>query len=228
MNKYNIMVEHMNGIEVELKKGYSIMQDVDLVFNSASNLLLMRTGTAKAIREYSEELNENEENEYFRILHSFENPIMKKYIEGFSVNEWEPRRAQLSSFKRVLENGGPYKTGEIVLDKEWSTRESKHVLHIVGMTYHLKNGDLDVDKVSEESLTNVLIKAFKFADKNGYKRISTPVLCTRGGYGLDPKVSLQSILSAVKKSNAESIQKIIICFESEGPRKTFDSLEKLS
>lgn len=218
--KFNI-----NNIEIELKKDYAILQDVDLVFNSASGLLLMRTGTAKAIREHSEKLTETEEQEYFKILDSFENPIMKKYIESFGVKEWKPREAQLSSFKRILENNGPYNTGDIIIDKDWSKKEPKQVLHIVGMTYHLKeDGELDVDKVSEESLTKVLTKAFEYAEKNNYKKVSTPILCTRGNYGLAPKISLRAILNAIKNINPKNIEKAIICFESEGPQETFDSL----
>lgn len=217
----------INDIKIKLKKDYAILQNVNLVFNSASGLLLMRTGTAKSIREHSERLNEIEEQDYIEILNSFDNPIIKKYIEIFKVREWEPRTAQLSSFKRILDNNGPYKTGDIIIDKEWSKRESKHVLHVVGMTYHLKeNGELDVDKVSEESLTNVLTKAFRYADENNYKKVSTPVLCTRGNYGLDPKISLRAILNAIKRTNPSNIDEIIICFESEGPRKTFDSLSE--
>lgn len=221
------MKTRINNIQIELKKDYTIKQNVDLSINSASGLLLMRTGTAKSIREYSEKLDSEEQKEYFKILNNFSNPILKKYIKTFKVNRWEPRQAQLSSFKRILENNGPYKTGEYVIDKEWSKTESKHVLHVVGMTYNLKNdGELDIDKVSEESLTNTLTNAFNYIKENNYKTISIPILCTRGDYGLNPKQSLRAILNAIKQTNPTNLNKIIICFESEGPRETFNKLTK--
>ena len=114
-----------------------------------------------------------------------------------------------------------------LIRKEWSKKESKHVLHVVGMSYHLKDdGELYVDKVSEESLTKVLIKSFDYVDKNNYKKVSIPILCTRGNYGLHPKISLRAILNAIKNVNPKNIEKVIICFESEGPKETFDSLNE--
>ena len=214
----------INHIKIELKKDYAIFQDVDLVFNSASGLLLMRTGTAKVIRKHSEKLNPEEKKEYFKLLNSFSNPIIKKYIEVNAVRKWEPKQAQLSSFKRIIENNGPYKAGDIIIDKEWSKKDSKHVLHVVGMTYHLTNGELDINKTTEELLIKVLKKAFQFADNHKYKSISVPVLCTRGNYGLNPKVILRTILKAIKETKSNFIKKIIICFESKGPRKAFDFL----
>ena len=164
MKKFKI-----KNIEIELRKGYAVSQNVNLIFNSANGLLLMRTGTAKVIREYSEKLNKEEEKAYFRLLNSFTNPIIKNYIKTFNVEGWKPRQAQLSSFKRVIENKGPYKIGEIIIDKEWSKKNPKHVLHVVGMTYHLVHRELKVNKVNEKSLTKVLKKAFQFSDKNEYE-----------------------------------------------------------
>ncbi|MDA3836112.1 MAG: hypothetical protein PF542_00660 [Nanoarchaeota archaeon] len=219
------MKTKINNIKIELKKDCAIKQDVDLSINSANGLLLMRTITAKAIREYSDKLNPVEKNNYSDILYSFKNPVMQKYIETFRIKEWEPRQAQMSSFRRILENNRPYKTGQCIIDKEWSKTESKHVLHVIGMTYHLKDDrELDVDKISEESLTKTLTNAFRYIDQNRYETISTPILCTRGDYGLNPKTTLRSILNAIKIANPIHLKKVIICFESEGPMETFDQL----
>ena len=99
------------------------------------------------------------------------------------------------------------------------------------MTYHLtENETLDVDGVTEESLSKVLQKAISFADSQKHKSISIPVLCTRGNYGLHPEKSLRVILTTIKESTLNSIKSIKICFESEGPREMFDNLtnEKLA
>lgn len=216
---------NINNIKVEFKKEYAIKQNVDLTMNSASGLLLMRTGTAKAIREYSEKLNEKEEKEYWKILNEFTNPTTTKYIETFDVKDWEPRQAQLSSFKRILENNGPYNPGDVVLDKEWSKTQSKHVLHVVGSTYYVKeNDELAMKKATEESLTKALTNAFELVEKEKYSTVSVPVLYTRGDYGLNPEVSLRAIINAIKNTKLTKLEKVIICFESEGPRETFDSL----
>lgn len=205
---------------VQLIKDYAILQPVDLVFNSASGLLFMRTGTAKKIRDVSEDIDGEE---YYSLLDSFDDPVMKKYIETFDVASWKPKQAQLSSFKKIIANKGPFVTGEIVLDKEWSETESKHVLHIVGTTYRLEN-EVKMEEVTEPSLTKTLTKAFQFANDNGYESISTPVLCTRGEYGLHPSLSLKAILRAIKNVDNNTIKKVIVCFESKGPQEFFNTI----
>ena len=215
----------INSIEIKMKKGYAIKQNVNLVFNSANGLLLMRTGIAKKIREFSEKLNKRETKEYFKLLNNFTNPLIKKYITSFNVKKWKPKKAQLSCFKKIKSNKGPFKLGEVILDKNGPKKQSKHILHVVGMTYHLTNNKLCVNKVKEKILKNVLKKGLKLANENNYKTISIPVLCTRGDYGLHPKKSLNAIKNAIKESRLPKIKKIIICFEREGPKKYFDSLK---
>jgi O-acetyl-ADP-ribose deacetylase (regulator of RNase III) len=209
---------------IELKQDFAINQDVDLVFNSASGLLFMRTGTAEAIRNNSKFLFSEESQEYINLLAGFRDPVMKAYVKKFSVDGWTPSQAQLSCFRKIDENGGPYEVGSLILDDQWSNN-SKDILHVVGMTYYLKNNELKTTKVSEKSLISVLKKAFKFADAKGYKTIATPVLCTRGDYGLDPEKSLNSILKAVELAKPVNLTELYICFESEGPRATFEKLE---
>jgi len=84
---------------IELKQDFAINQDVDLVFNSASGLLFMRTGTAEAIRNNSKFLFSEESQEYINLLAGFRDPVMKAYVKKFSVDGWTPSQAQLSCFR---------------------------------------------------------------------------------------------------------------------------------
>lgn len=212
-------------IKIEYAAGFAIDKKVDTVVNSANGFLLLGTSGAGRIREISPKMNAKEKREYARLLNKLPRRIKNDYLRVYEEHGWTPTYAQLSCLRILTKHKyNKFRRGDAVLDKCWSKKDSRNLIHAVCMSYKLSITHSHRLPATPMTIKQAIRKAMNIAAKLKSKSVALPVCCARKSYGVSPRTSLKTILSVVKEFNGSSIEKVIICFDNKATRALLKSL----
>ncbi|MBW2997485.1 hypothetical protein KY349_04060 [Candidatus Woesearchaeota archaeon] len=205
-----------NRIQIKYTTGFAIGKKVDTVINSANGFLLLGTSGAGRIRELSPGMTSKEKKEYKRLLDKLPRRIKNDYLRVYVEHGWTPTYAQLSGLRILTKHKyNKFRRGDAVLDKEWSKKDRRNLIHAVCMSYKLSIQTSHRLPATPNTIRRALRKALNIAAKLKSKSIALPVFCARKTYGVTPMTSLNTILSVIKEFNNSSIEKVIICFDNK-------------
>lgn len=216
-------------IHVRYAAGFAIDKKADTIINSANGFLLLGTSGAGRIRELSQNLNPKEKKGYARLLNMLPKRIRDDYVRVYAENGWIPTYAQLSSLRLLVrQRYKRFRRGEAVLDRGWSKRDKRNLIHAVCMSYRLSITHAHRLPATKYTISRAIRKAFSIASSIRSKSVAVPVCCARKSYGVTPAQSLNTILSVIKEFDGSSIEKVIICFDNDVTKKYLDSLNRRS
>ncbi len=203
-------------VKIFYEKGYAINKRVGAVINSANGFLLLGTSGAGAIRKKSQQLNKKEKMKYAQLLNSLPKSIKNDYLRVFKEHGWIPTYAQLGCLRLLVEwKGCEVKRGDAVLQMDWSKKDSRPILHAVGMSYKLRINDSSRLKATDATIRNSVTKALKIVDFLEKRSVALPLMCVRPAYGVGPERSLKAIREAIRAARLKNVKKIILCFDND-------------
>ena len=203
-------------MRIKLETGFAIEKEVEVVINSANNLLMLGSSGAGRIRDLSKEINEDELKEYLTYFSKLPKEIQNFYLQQYKKHHWKLKFAQLSSVKKLYENEFPFKIGDAVLDTEWCKQDkklkNKIIIHAITMGYSTSQ---PIERLfgTKESIIKSYIKALELALNLEKTKIAIPIPVARKGYGIGCKSSYLAVKKVLSLFKDEDIE-VTLCFDN--------------